>query len=111
MQGFSAIDVPTDPNDVTFYFNDLGVGYFFFRSQEGFITGLAPTIEAHVNTPLNHRHPSNDCVVGLPDWVDITSGFTVEFNRRATLAVGISAPVTGPKPYALEAITHLNILF
>jgi hypothetical protein len=111
IQGFSAIDVPTDPNDVTFYFNDLGVGYFMVRNPEGFITGFAPTIEAHVNTPLNHRHPSSDCVVGLPDWVDLTGGFTVEFNRRATLAIGMAAPVTGPKPYAVEAITHLNIRF
>jgi hypothetical protein len=113
IQGFSAIDVPIDPNDVTFFFNDLGVGYYVFRdrSESGFITGFAPTIEVHVNTPLNHREPSADCLVGLPDWVDLTGGFTVEFNRRSTLAVGVAAPVTGPKPYAMEAITQLNIRF
>jgi hypothetical protein len=112
LQGFFSVDIPTDPNDVIFMFNDWGVGYFVFRNRpSSFITALAPTIEVHVNNPLNHRHPSNDCMFGLPDWVDLTGGFTVEFNRRATLAVGISAPVTGPKPYALEAITQLNIRF
>jgi len=104
--------VPTDPNDVTFLFNDLGIGYFVFRNRtEGFVSAVAPTIEVHVNDPLNHRHPSADCMLGLPDWVDITGGVTFEFNRRASLAIGVSAPVTGPKPYALEAISHLNIRF
>jgi hypothetical protein len=112
LQGFFSIDVPTDLNDVTFMFNDWGVGYFLFRDRpSAFITALAPTFEVHVNDPLTHRHASADCTVGLPDWVDLTGGFTVEFNRRATLAVGLSAPVTGPKPYALEAITQLNIRF
>ncbi len=120
LHGFSSIDVPTDPNDVTFLFNDLGIGYFVFRNGGGepdgvslrsFITAIAPTIEVHVNDPLNHRHPSADCILGLPDWVDITGGVTFEFNRRASLAIGVSAPVTGPKPYALEAISHLNIRF
>src|SRR5713226_4542483 len=30
VQGFWSMDVPTDPNDVTFMFNDWGVGYFLF---------------------------------------------------------------------------------
>jgi len=112
LQGFFSIDIPTDPNDVTFMFNDWGVGYFMFRDRlSGFVTAIAPTIEVHVNDPLNHRHPSADCLFGLPDWVDLTGGVTLEFNRRATLAVGVSAPVTGPKPYALETIANLNIRF
>lgn len=112
LQGFFSIDAPTDPHDVSFMFNDWGIGYFMFRDRStAFITALAPTIEAHVNLPLNHRHPSADCMMGLQDWVDLTGGFTVEFNRRSTLAVGVSAPVTGPKPYALEVISHLNIRF
>jgi len=35
LHGFSSIDVPTDPNDVTFLFNDLGIGYFVFRNRDG----------------------------------------------------------------------------
>jgi hypothetical protein len=111
LQSFTSIDVPLDPNDVTFLFNDVGIGYFVMRNREGFVSAIAPTVEVHINDPLNHRHPSADCMLGLPDWVDITGGLTFEFNRRATLAIGVSAPVTGPKPYALEAISHLNIHF
>jgi hypothetical protein len=113
LQGFLSVDVPTDSNDVTFMFNDWGVGYFVYRDRDNdrFLTGVAPTVEVHVNDPLNHRNPSNDCLFGLPDWVDITGGITFEFNRRSTLAIGVSAPVTGPKPYAMEAISQLNIRF
>jgi hypothetical protein len=109
VQGFSEIDIPTDSNDVTFWYDDFGIGYFLLRGRSGFITALAPTFEAHFNFPLSHR--SGMCGVNIPDWVDLTEGFTVEFNRRATLAVGVSTPVTGPKPYDLEALAHFNIRF
>jgi hypothetical protein len=113
VQGFSSIDIPTDSNDVTFMYNDFGIGYFLLRgSGEGrWITALAPTFEVHVNTPLNHRSASLDCPVGIPDWVDLTEGVTVEFNRRATLAVGVSTPITGNRPYDFEALAHFNIRF
>jgi hypothetical protein len=109
VQGFSEIDIPTDSNDVTFWYDDFGIGYFLLRGRSGFITALAPTFEAHFNFPLSHR--SGMCGVNIPDWVDLTEGFTVEFNRRATLAIGVSTPVTGPKPYDLEALAHFNIRF
>jgi hypothetical protein len=111
VQGFSSIDIPTDSNDVTFMFNDIGIGYFLLRGrgQGRWITGLAPTFEVHVNTPLNHR--SGMCGINIPDWVDLTEGVTVEFNSRATLAVGVSTPVTGLRPYDFEVLAHFNIRF
>jgi len=111
VQGFSAVDIPTDSNDVTFMFNDIGIGYFLLRGggQSRWITALAPTFEVHVNTPLSHR--GGMCGVNIPDWVDLTEGVTVEFNRRATLAVGVSTPITGPRPFDLEALAHFNIRF
>ena len=111
VQGFSAIDIPTDSNDVTFMFDDIGIGYFLLRGNGAgrFITGLAPTFEVHINTPLSHR--GGMCGVNIPDWVDLTEGVTVEFNRRATLAVGVSTPITGPRPFDLEALAHFNIRF
>lgn len=117
IQGFSSIDIPTDSNDVTFMFNDIGIGYFLLRergeprvvSPRVWITGLAPTFEVHVNTPLNHRNGM--CGINIPDWVDLTEGVTVEFNGRATLAVGVSTPITGLRPYDFEALAHFNIRF
>ena len=56
-QGFTAVDVPFDSNVVTIYYNDLGMGYLFRATDpDQFITGFAPSMEVHVNTPLNHRN-------------------------------------------------------
>ena len=33
LQGFSGINVPTDPRVVTMYYNDIGIGYFFFAPR------------------------------------------------------------------------------
>jgi hypothetical protein len=110
---FSAIDIATDSNDVTLWYNDLGVGYLVYenRGGEGFITGLAPTLELHVNTPLSHRGLSSTDPAGTPDWVDITSGLTVGFGGRSSLALGVNVPVTGPLPYSIEALAQLNLRF
>jgi hypothetical protein len=114
VHGFASVAVPTDTNEATFLFNDIGVGYWLLRNRDGdgWITGVVPTVEAHVNTPLNHRggldgsdpDPSRDIV-------DITSGVTLEFNRRSTLAVAAAVPVTGPKPFDWELLVQFNWRF
>jgi hypothetical protein len=114
LHGFSALSIPTDSNDVTLLHNDVAVGYFVYRAQdrERCLTAVAPTFEVHVNTPLNHRGAFNFAdPAGTPDWVDLTTGVTFEFNRRSTLAMGIVTPVTGPKPYDLEVMVQLNWRF
>jgi len=110
--GFSALDIPTDPNDVTLLYNDLGVGYFLKREPGGarFVTAVAPTFEVHVNDPLDHRG-SIASSGSIPDWVDLTEAVTLEFRGRSTLAVGVSEPVSGLKPYDVEAILQLNVRF
>jgi hypothetical protein len=112
VHGFSSMDIPTQSNDVTLMFNDIGVGYYLFRdrSSDRTLTAVIPTVELHVNTPLNHRGSMNG-PLGTPDWVDFTGGATFEFFRRSTLAIGASAPVTGAKPYDVEAIVQLNVRF
>jgi hypothetical protein len=112
--GFSAIDVPTDERDVTLLHNDIGVGYFLYRSPSAcrLLTAVIPTFEAHVNDPLNHRGAFNFAdPAGTADWVDLTSGVTFEFRRRATLAVALVTPVTGPKPFDFEVLAQLNVRF
>jgi hypothetical protein len=110
---FSAIDIATDSNDVTLWYNDLGVGYLMYenRGGGGFVTGLAPTVELHVNTPLSHRGLSLTDPAGTPDWVDITSGLTIGLGGRSSLALGVNVPVTGPLPYSIEALAQLNLRF
>ena len=55
--GFSSIAVPTDFRDVTLLFNSIGAGYWAYRNnaQGAMITGIIPTTELHITTPLNHR--------------------------------------------------------
>jgi hypothetical protein len=111
-QGFFAVDVPVRSDDFILMYNDIGAGYFIYRSRDTnrILTGIAPTVELHINTPLNHEK-GTDCPIDIHTWVDLTTGFTCEFFRRSTLALGISTPVTGPRPYDIEAIAQLNIRF
>jgi hypothetical protein len=93
-------------------YNDLCFGYFLYRDRTGerFLTALIPTIELHVNTPLNHRGSLNGDL-GTPDWVDITGGTIFELCRRSTLSLGVCAPVTGAKPFDVEGIVQVNFRF
>jgi hypothetical protein len=112
--GFSAIDVPTNPNDVTIWYNDVGVGYYLYRAPEPdrLISVIAPTFEVHVNTPLNHRDPFNfRDFAGTPDVVDFTFGINIGLFKRGLLSVGYVDPVTGPRPFNGEVMALLNIRF
>jgi hypothetical protein len=113
LQGFEAIDVPTDPHDVTILFNDIGIGYYLYRNpNSSFITAFAPTFETHVNVPLNHRDVFNiKDVAGTADVVDLTTGANVQFGKRTVLLLGAVTPVTGPRPFAIEALALLNVFF
>jgi hypothetical protein len=41
----------------------------------------------------------------------LTFGATLELGTRATLGLGVSLPVTGPKPFDMEGLVQLNWLF
>jgi hypothetical protein len=95
-------------------YNDVGIGYFLFRDPDParFLTGVAPTFEAHVNTPLTHRDPLNPAdPAGTPDVVNLTYGVNFEFHRRGVLTFGFVNPVTGPRPFAYEALLLFNFRF
>jgi hypothetical protein len=112
-QGFFAIDIPTAPSDVTIMYNDLGIGYYVYRASDPdqLISAIAPNFEVHVNTPLNHRgyHPTDPA--GTPDFVDLTTGMSVSFRRRARLSIGLVEPVTGPRPFDFEVLALLNVYY
>lgn len=113
--GFSALDIPMDSRDVTYMTNDISVGYYLFRAQPGedrLVTGVVPTFEVHVTTPLNHRGAFvTDDPMGAPDVVAFTAGTTFVFGQRSTLAIGYGTPVTGPRPYSYEILAQLNVRF
>ncbi len=114
LHGFTSLSVPSSVRDVTMVYNDIGVGYFLFRSNDphNFITSVAPTFEVHVNSPLTHRDwfNAND-PSGTADVVDLTYGVNVGFFRQSVLTFGWVTPVTGPRPFNYEAVLLLNWRF
>jgi hypothetical protein len=114
LQGFEAIDVPTDPNDVTMLYNDIALGYYLYQdpNPNAFLSTIAPTFETHVNVPLNHRGAFrlND-PAGTADVVDLTYGANFLFRRTALLTIGFVNPVTGPKPFSYEWQLLLNVYY
>ena len=114
LHGFSALEFPVNPNQVTEMFNDIGVGYFLLRSDDPdrFLTAVAPTFEVHVSSPLNHHAFDNPReVAGTPAVVNLTYGVNFEFARNTLLTLGFVNPVTGPRPFDFEALALLNVRF
>ncbi len=114
VHGFSAFDFPISTNDVTLMYNDIGCGYYFIKSNDAskLITGLAPTIELHVNTPLNHRKWYNPFdLAGSADSVNLTYGVNIELHRRAILSTALVTPLTSPQPFSAELAVMLNIFY
>jgi hypothetical protein len=114
LQGFTGFSFSANPNDVSYIYNDVGMGYFLIRKTDSndWLTGLAPTAELHVNNPLNHRDPFNGSdLAGTPDSVDLTFGLNIGIRNTAVLTAAFVTPVTSPKPFDAEAILLLNIFF
>jgi hypothetical protein len=114
LQGFLSFEFPANPREVTMLYNDFGIGYYVFRSQDptSFVTTVAPTFEVHVNTPLNHRDWFNPTdIAGTPDVVNFTYGLNVLIRRRAMLTTAFVTPVSSPQPFNTEAALFLNVYF
>jgi hypothetical protein len=114
LQGFSAFEFPVNQLQVTEMFNDVGVGYFLYRSPDRnrALTAVAPTFEVHVNAPLNH-HGFDDPKdpAGTPAVVNLTYGLNLEFRRNSLLTIGFVTPTTGPRPFDYEALILFNYRF
>ncbi len=114
LHGFLSLSAPSSIRDVTMVYNDLGIGYFLYRSADPdrALTSIAPTFEVHVNSPLTHRDwfNAND-PSGTADIVDLTYGVNFAFFRQSVLTFGMVTPVTGPRPFNYEAVLLFNWRF
>jgi len=108
VHGFTSVAVPTDSNDVTIAFVDVGLGYWLFRGG-GVLSAIVPTVEAHVNVPLDHR--DTDHVPRFRNSVDLTAGFHFVFRDRLSVGLAVGVPVTSPRLFDVEAIANLNYRF
>jgi hypothetical protein len=114
LQGFFSVDTPTDSRDVTLLYTDLGVGYFLYRTSDWnrFLTGIAPTLEVHSSNPVNHRGPpSLDNPLSSFDLLDMGFGANIQFRGRYWLALQAVTPLTGPKPFTIEALAQFRIRY
>jgi hypothetical protein len=107
---FSSVAIPTDSRDVTILFNDLAVGFVMHVTDPaGLVRWVAPTAEVHVTTPLTHRNGTG--LVSVPDLVVLTGGVEVGFGTGTSVNVGVATPVTGPRPFDVEAVLQLNFRY
>ncbi len=115
--GFTAMQAPMNPADVTMLYNDFGTGYFLLRrapnTDPGRIVRLvAPTFEIHINTPMNHRNAFNaNDPVATSNSVNFTYGLNIGLGQRSLLTFGFVTPVTNPKPFDYEVIALFNLYF
>ena len=108
VQGMSSLLAPTDSRDPTLFWNSVAFGYWLSRTPERTVTGIIPTLEFHVTTPLNKRDPNGSIFVG--DQVNMTSGIHFLFGR-GTLSPALVVPLVTPIPWRVEFLMNLNVRF
>ncbi|WP_435015989.1 hypothetical protein TA3x_003547 [Tundrisphaera sp. TA3] len=113
VQGFGAVAVPTDAALPTMLFVDVALGYNLYQAEEegSLISSFTPVVEAHLNTPFNHRGYSDKDIYGIPDVLNMTFGANIGILDRGILTLGYARPVTGPLPFDGEFILQGNIFF
>jgi hypothetical protein len=114
LHGFCAFDFPASPQDVTMMYNDVGIGYYLYRSDNplSWVTRVAPTFEVHVNNPINHRDVFNPHdISGTPDVVNFTYGLNVLFGQRVMLSAAYINCVSSPQVFNSEFALLLNIYY
>ena len=101
--------MPTDSRDVTLWGNSVALGYWLYRAPtDRFLTGITPTVEVHVRTPLNNRDPNGN--VFFQDQVNVTTGAHFRFNR-AVISGAVVVPLVGPNPFDVEAVGYMSYWF
>jgi hypothetical protein len=100
-QGFSSAVIPTDDCGKSVVYNDLGAGYFMYQNPRTFIRQVVPTLELHINTPVERGDT----------WLNMTPGVHLQILDRTWFTAGVAIPVTGPSRFDVEGIAQLNFRF
>jgi hypothetical protein len=111
VHAFTSLGIPTDSRDITFWSNDVGIGYWIYRNanSDSLCRGVAPTLEGHLFTPLNHNNPNGE--VFAPDYFELTAGVNILMGGNCSLGIAAGVPLTGPRPYDFQAIMSFNLRF
>jgi hypothetical protein len=108
VHGFSSVVVPTDARDIVLLFNDVGLGYMVYRADDdSLLQSIVPTVEGHLVTPLSQGSGG----ITASDVFVMTGGAHFGLGRHTVLTLGAATPVTGPRPFTVEAMAQLNWLY
>ena len=103
LQGFHSVLIPLQSGGSTLLANSIGIGASLPGSGPGgFIAGIVPTVELHLNTPLQAVQSSS---------LDAAIGGHIVFVNGSSLGLGVALPLAGPKPYDFEATVNFNFQF
>ena len=90
--------------------NSVGAGFFLYQKQtrDG-VTAVIPTVEVHVNTPLNHRGvlALND-PAGNTDQVNITGGINFEYGDASSAGIAFVRPLVGPRLFDFQVVFQVR---
>jgi hypothetical protein len=109
-QGFSSVIIPSEDNDVTFMSNSVNVGYRLFEFETGRLAAIVPVAECHVNTPFDNRGRRSE-PVGFVDSVTCLGGTHFLFRSGASIGFAVGTPITGPRPFSLQATLQAGFQF
>lgn len=113
--GFSSLIVPTDDRDVMLAASDMGIGWRMYQApccSDNFLSSVTPTLEGHYTAALNHQGLDPLRAFSFPESVFVlTSGIHWGLGCNGLLTTGLAVPLTGPKPFDLEALAQLNWRF
>jgi hypothetical protein len=112
VQGFNQVDLPTDGDDQSIIHTDIGAGYWLRRNAyDSLITGIAPTVELHLYTPVGDAPSGSLAGLVYDDVLNLTSGVTFVIGDSATFAVAFGLPLSERDDYDFEAQAQFNIFW
>lgn len=111
LQAFQQLDIPTQNKDQMVLHTDLGLGYFMWKNDPGFVTSLAPTAELHLYTPVGGAAGGLFQSLAYNDVLNATVGLTAVLAEQMTAAFGFGFPISNEKDYDFEVQAHLNWYF
>jgi hypothetical protein len=111
-QGFSSMVIPSRTDFPTVVYNDIGVGYRIYRcNSDSMLTSVIPTVEGHLQTPINHTGVSSTGDVFAINQLSVTAGVHLGLWDRAYLTIAANTAVMGPRPYDVELIAQFGLKF
>jgi hypothetical protein len=110
LQGFTAVDAPTDLNDVVMLQNSVAAGYFLYQAgKDCGLTAVVPTVELHLSTPLNHRGVlALADPAGNADQLNITGGINFEYGDASSAGIAFVRPLTGPRMFDFQIVFQVR---